>query len=90
MENPSQYGLSSTEVDIEAYVNKHCLESLQRLSSEGIIASDDSGICSAFPACHVMSQHLVDFEAISRIVGLPFNADQSMLLKLLAECDHLH
>jgi len=89
-ENPSQYGLSSSEADIEAYVNKYCLESLQRLSSEGIIAFDDSGICSPLPACHVMSQHLVDFEAMSRIVGLPFDADQSMLLKLLANCDRLH
>lgn len=90
IENPSRYGLPTTESHIEAYAKKQCLESLQRLSDEGIILLDESGHTSPLPTCHIMSQHLIDFDAMTQIVTLPFDADQSMLLKFLSECEWLH
>jgi hypothetical protein len=90
MENPAQYGLASSKSEIETYFEKHCLEALQQLSDEGIITFDDSGRISPLPACHIMSQHMVDFKAMKQIVALPFDADQALLLKVLAEFDGLH
>jgi ATP-dependent DNA helicase HFM1/MER3 len=89
-ENPRQYGLPSSEADIEEYMVKHCLSSLELLNEVGIIRFDDSGNVSPLMGCHVMSQHMVEFEAMKSIVGLPFDADQATLLKFLAECDRLH
>ena len=85
-----QYGLSSSKSDIEEFMEKHCLDSLERLSKEGIIAFDESGRIEPKPACHIMSQSLVDFESMTRIVSLPFDATSEALLKMLVECDRLH
>lgn len=90
MENPVQYGLSLSKTEIEEFMDKSCLESLERLNEEGIITFDDSGKISPNAASHIMSQHMVDFESMKRIVGLPFDSDQGVLLKILAECDRLH
>jgi ATP-dependent DNA helicase HFM1/MER3 len=90
MENPQQYGLSSSKSDIEEFMEKNCLDSLERLSKEGIIAFDESGRIEPKAACHIMSQSLVDFESMTRIVSLPFDATSEALLKMLVECDRLH
>lgn len=89
-ENPRHYGLPSSEPHVEEYMEKLCLSSLELLNELGIIRFDDSGNVSPLMGCHVMSQHMVEFEAMKSIVGLPFDADQATLLKFLAECDRLH
>ena len=90
MENPQQYGLSSSKSEIEDFMEKTCLDSLERLSEVGMITFDESGRIAPNAACHIMSQSLVDFESMTRIVSLPFDATTEVLLKMLAECDRLH
>ena len=90
IENPKQYGLSLSDSDIEIYFEKICLEALKQLRDEGLITIDDSGQIAPLQACHIMSQHMVDFKAMKRIIALPPDADQAALLKLLADLDGLH
>jgi ATP-dependent DNA helicase HFM1/MER3 len=89
-ENPERYGLPTSASIIDSYLMKLCQDSLQRLHQEGVITSGESGEIVPLPACHVMSQSMVDFEAMKEIVGLPFDADQALLLKALSEFQGLH
>ena len=88
-ENPEKHGLSS-ESEIDPYLTRLCEESLLKLHREGMIVLDESGKTTPLPGCHVMSQHMVDFEAMKRIAGLPFDADQAGLLRALSEFEGLH
>ena len=88
-ENPERYGLTMSASAIDSFLFKHCQDSLHRLHQEGMIMYGESGETAPLPACHVMNQSMVDFESMKRIVGLPFDADQALLLKALSEFESL-
>ena len=75
--NPRQYGLPSSEPDVEEYMEKHCLSLLELLDDVGIIRFEDSGNVSPLMECHVMSQYLVEFEAMKSLLTATFRCGPS-------------
>lgn len=89
--NPSDYGIHDDR-GLE-----HCLTQivgveLKKLEDVGCveISKHQNGDVTPLFACHVMSQQLVDFQTMKRIIELPFACDTGQLLATISHFEGLH
>ena len=89
--NPSLFGLGGQPSHVvEETLLSVCADSIRRLQAVGAIADSDANQILALPASHMMSQHLVDYQAMKLFVDLPHDAKQCHVLQTLADMEGLH
>jgi ATP-dependent DNA helicase HFM1/MER3 len=90
--NTKHYGLErKKDAEIESYLMTQCMNSLRDLHERKIIDLDNGG-SSVEPrkASHVMSRHMIPFEAMKAIVALPHDAGPLQILQTLSNMNGLH
>jgi ATP-dependent DNA helicase HFM1/MER3 len=88
--NPEAYGVrvASKHAKDDFIVNL-CGSAIEKLQSIGAVIVGDEGKITPLAACHVMSQHLVDFQVMKQIFLLPHDTSQAQILKTLAHIEGL-
>ena len=90
--NSKFYSLQGkNEQQMNAYLKQKCMQSLNELNDEQIISVQENGKkIKPLPASHIMSKHMVPFDAMKRFINLPFDCDTRDILLTLSECEGLH
>lgn len=87
--NPSNFGVKDgTSLDEKLFAQ--CTESIRRLRAIGTLAGGNGPQLFALPASHVMSQHLVESQAMQLFVDTAYDSNQCQILKTLAHIEGLH
>ena len=90
--NPPYYGMQGkTEEQMNAYLKETCMGSLNELNKAEIISVRNGGVdIVPLPASHIMSQHLVPFADMKRVMALSYDCGTREILLALSECEGLH
>jgi hypothetical protein len=88
--DPMAHGLQSASPQaIDSHLLELCGQTIRRLQRLGTKVSDDGNEIVPVPSNHIMSQQLVRVEAMELFVGLPFDASQCQILKVLTEIEDI-
>ena len=89
--NPSVYGVrDKSKEDIESHLVKQCTISLESLHDLGLISLQTKDMqISPLPGSHSMSQFLVPYKAMQKIVRLSHDSGQLQILVVLSQIEEL-
>jgi len=90
--NPLYYGMQGkTEQEMDTYLMSHVMKTLAELDEYKVISMNTNGLdVQPLPGSHVMSQHMVEFEAMKKLMKLKHDAGLKQILMTLSECGVLH
>jgi len=89
--DPSKFGLKAfSPEDRETQLLQICDDSIKRLQAIGALTGLGGGKVFALPASHIMSQHLVEQQAMRLFLELPHDAKQWHVIKALADVEGMH
>lgn len=89
-EDPLAFGVDLRSQTLDSFLLEKCQNAIQKLIEVGLIESRGEEAISPLPACHIMSQTMVPFEAMTLISTLPFDATLCQILKTISEMETLH
>lgn len=89
--NPNAYGVHDGR-GLEGCLTQIVGVELKKLDNVGCIeiSKHQNGDVTPLFACHVMSQHIVDFAAMTRIIALPSTLDAGHLIGTISHFEGLH
>jgi Sec63 Brl domain/Helicase conserved C-terminal domain len=88
--NPSMHGIHAVSAfSVDAHVLRICKEAIHMLEKiDAVVISGEQDIIPK-PGCHIMSQHLVDYQAMEKFQHIPSNAKQGDILRAISQIDGL-
>ena len=91
LKDPSEFGVEVSPTESPySYLLKLCSDSIQRLLAIGTIANGETQQLLVLPPSSIMSQHLVEYQAMELFVKIPHDATQCQVLKTLVQIEGLH
>lgn len=88
--DPSSHGVHTPSPhSVDAHLIRICNESIYRLREIGALEKGE-GTLQPLAASHIMSQNLVEYQAMQLIVQLPFDASLGQVLKSLSAVEGMH
>ena len=88
--NPKAYGIQVvSEHSVDTHLMGLLRDAFRKLRAIGVIELHEGSEVIPRDACHIMCQHLVDYETMQIFSNLPFNASQSDLLKEICKIERL-
>ena len=80
-----------SEQQMDAYLMERCMNVMTELNDARIISFFDDGFgVDPLEASHIMSQQMIDFEAMKNMMSISFDADKKDILLALSECQMMH
>jgi ATP-dependent DNA helicase HFM1/MER3 len=88
--NPTSCGVHVVSAQsLDAHLMYLCETALKQLRDNGIIELDNESGLVPLPASHIMSQHMVAFDAMKILVALPFDTSQCQVLEALSGMERM-
>jgi hypothetical protein len=88
--NPSDHGVEPKGLNaIDNHLLQICRRALENLSKIGALEQAQGQVIIALPASHIMSQSLVEYQAMTAIVNIPFDADVQTVLRAICDMEGL-
>jgi replicative superfamily II helicase len=90
-QDPGGHGLKVvSNYSIDTHLHNLCRNAIDRLCAIGAIVTTESQDIYPLPASHIMSQRLVDYEAMAQISKLPFDVSHSQVVKTISTIEGMH
>lgn len=91
MQDPEGYGIRVvSNYSIDAHILNICQTAVDRLRAIGVVATANGEDIYPLVACHIMSQRLVSFSAMTEISKIPYDSSHSQILKIVSMMDGMH
>lgn len=87
--SPEKYGCQLGKT-LDSHLHSIGQDTITRLRETGLVSSGEDGIIVPLEPCHIMSQNMISFGAMKRIIDLPSDTSQAGLLKALSDMTELH
>lgn len=87
-ENPPRFGVDLQSQTLDNFITNQCSSAIESLYKCGLVGKAENLLPLA--GSHIMSQSMVPFEAMEMIAGLPFDATQCQILRMLSNMKDLH
>lgn len=90
-QDPEGYGIRVvSNYSIDAHILNICQAAVDRLRAIGVVATANGEDIYPLVACHIMSQRLLSFSAMTEISKIPYDSSHSQILKIVSMMDGMH
>lgn len=86
-QEPTKYAMDSSWRTVDEYIVHLLQNSIRNLADTDFVLFNEVGEIQPLPACFIMSQSMVPFDAMQSIASLPHDATICQILKQLSKMD---
>jgi replicative superfamily II helicase len=90
-QDPEGHGVKVvSNYSIDTHLHNLCRNAMDRLRAIGTIAATESQDIYPLPASHIMSQRLVEYEAMEQISNMPCDVSHSHVITTISRIEGMH
>lgn len=88
-QEPAKYAMDNSLDSVDSYLQKLLNKAINDLTDAELVDNNTLEEIVPLPACHIMSQSMVPFDAMKSITTIPHDVPQCQLVKSLAKMETL-